>query len=116
MFKIKKMKKVFYISIVALMVSCTKAEIPLPNIIDRTVTYTKDIQPIIYNNCLTCHSSVNPRKGLILETYEQVKNSAQFGTLIARMNDAASPMPQSGLVTAEKRALIDKWKADGFLE
>ena len=116
MYKIKNMKRVFYIAIIALMVSCTTAEIPLPNISDKTVTYTEDIQPIIFNNCLTCHSSVNPRNGLILETYDQVKNSAQNGTLIARMNDAANPMPQSGLLTPEKRALVDKWKADGFLE
>ncbi len=117
MFKINNMKKIFYISIITFIASCTTAEIPLAGApVDRTVTYTQDIQPIMFNNCLTCHSSVNPRNGLILETYSQVKNSAQNGTLIARMNDAANPMPQSGLLTADKRALVDKWKADGYLE
>jgi len=117
-FKIKQMKKVIYLSIIALITSCTTAEIPLVGEIPITkeVTYQEDIQPIIFNNCLTCHSSVNPRNGLILETYAQVKNSAQNGTLIARMNDAANPMPQSGLLTANKRALIAKWKTDGYLE
>ena len=113
------MKKLVYLSIITIIIiGCTKAEIPLAGQvpITREVTYTKDIQPIIFNNCLTCHSAVNPRNGLILETYVQVKNSAQNGTLIARMNDAANPMPQSGLVTADKRALLDKWKADGYLE
>lgn len=101
-----------------MMISCTTAEIPLTGQvpITRNITYTQDIQPIIFNNCLTCHSSVNPRNGLILETFIQVKNSAQNGTLIARMNDAANPMPQSGLLTADKRALIDKWRTDGYLE
>ncbi len=117
MFKINNMKKIFYISIIALIISCTTAEIPLAGApVDRTVTYSQDIQPIMFNNCLTCHSSVNPRNGLILETYSQVKNSAQNGTLIDRMNDVANPMPQSGLLTADKRALVDKWKADGYLE
>ena len=117
MFKIKNMKKLLYILIIALIASCTTAEIPLAGApVDRTITYAQDIQPIIFNNCLTCHSSVNPRNGLILETYSQVKNSAQNGTLIARMNDAANPMPQSGLLTADKRALVDKWKTDGYLE
>ncbi|MDC1162329.1 hypothetical protein OAT18_02685 [Tenacibaculum sp.] len=111
------MKKVLYISIITLIVNCTTAEIPLAGVpVDKTITYTQDIQPIIFNNCLTCHSSVNPRNGLVLETHNQVKNSAQNGTLIARMNDVANPMPQSGLLTANKRALIDKWKADGYLE
>ena len=117
MFKINNMKKIFYLSIIALIASCTTAEIPLAGApVDRTVTYTQDIQPIMFNNCSTCHSSVNPRNGLILETYSQVKNSAQNGTLIDRMNDVANPMPQSGLLTADKRALVDKWKADGYLE
>lgn len=118
MSKIKNMKKIFYFSIIAiLLINCTTAEIPLVDIpTDRTITYSQDIEAIIFNNCLTCHSSVNPRNGLILETYTQVKNSAQSGSLISRMNDAANPMPQAGLLTADKRALIDKWKADGFLE
>lgn len=111
------MKRIFYLSIMLLGISCTTAEIPLAEVpVDRTVTYTQDIQPIIFNNCLTCHSSVNPANGLILETYQQVKNSAQNGTLIARLNDAANPMPQSGLLTADKRALFDKWKVDGYIE
>ncbi|CAM1352984.1 hypothetical protein [Tenacibaculum halocynthiae] len=113
------MKKIVSLLIITiLMISCTTAEIPLAGQvpITRNITYTQDIQPIIFNNCLTCHSSVNPRNGLILETFIQVKNSAQNGTLIARMNDAANPMPQSGLLTADKRALIDKWRTDGYLK
>jgi len=119
MYKIKSMKNLVYLTFLSIIIiGCTKAEIPLANPIPiaKEVTYTEDIQSIIYSNCLTCHSSVNPRSGLILETYTQVKNAAQNGTLITRMNDVANPMPQNGLVTANKRALIDKWKADGYLE
>lgn len=117
MFKINNMKKIFYISIIALIASCTTAEIPLASApVDRTVTYTQDIQPIMFNNCLTCHVSNGVASFLPLVNYEQVKNSAQNGNLIVRMNDAANPMPQSGLLTADKRALVDKWKADGYLE
>lgn len=117
MFKIKRMRRIFYLAIVVLGVSCTTAEIPLAGApVGRVVSYQKDIQPIIFNNCLTCHSSVNPANGLILETYDQVKNSAQNGNLIARINDAANPMPQNGLLTADRRALFDKWKTDGYIE
>lgn len=121
MYKIKLMRKLkntlLFLGLLVLG-SCTKAEIPLvgENPLNRPVTYTQDIQPIIFNNCLTCHNSVNPRNGLILETYAQVRNSSEFGTLIARLNDAANPMPQSGLLTADRRALFDQWKSGGYLE
>ncbi|WP_408029111.1 hypothetical protein [Tenacibaculum xiamenense] len=111
------MRKIFYLATVLLGFSCTTAEIPLTGVpIDRTVTYQRDIQPIIFNNCLTCHSSINPANGLILESYVQVKNSAQNGNLITRINDGANPMPQNGLLTAANRALFDKWKVDGYIE
>ncbi|CAL2104543.1 conserved exported protein of unknown function [Tenacibaculum sp. 190130A14a] len=117
MFKIKRMKRIFYLATIILGVGCTTAEIPLAGApVNRTITYKQDIQPIIFNNCLTCHSSVNPANGLILETYQQVKNSAQNGNLIARINDAANPMPQNGLLTADRRALFDKWKTDGYID
>ena len=117
MLKIKRMKKIFYLAFVLLSFSCTTAEIPLMEVpIDRTVTYQRDIQPIIFNNCLTCHSSINPANGLTLESYSQVKNSTQNGSLITRINDAANPMPQNGLLTASNRALFDKWKVDGYIE
>lgn len=114
----KTLNYIFFFGCLAVLTNCTTAEIPLAGqtSIDRKVTYQQDIQPIIFNNCLTCHSSVNPRAGLILETYNQTKNSAQNGTLIQRLNDVANPMPQGGLLTAEKRALFDKWIADGYLE
>ena len=112
------MKKIIYSALtVMLMVSCSTAEIPLVEVPDGvTVTYDKDIQPIVFNSCLTCHSSVNPAAGLTLETYVQVRTSAENGNLIQRINDAASPMPLSGLLPADQRALFDKWVTDGYLE
>ncbi|CAM1365684.1 WD40 repeat protein [Tenacibaculum litopenaei] len=118
MYKTNMKKYHTIVALVLLSYSCTTAEIPeaASITIDRKVTYERDIKPIMYTNCLTCHSAVNPRNGLILETYQQVKASASTGTLIQRMNDAANPMPQGGLLTPDKRALVDKWKSDGYLE
>jgi hypothetical protein len=45
-----------------------------------------------------------------------VRRSAESGTLIESMNDVADPMPKSGLLSAQTRAVIDAWKVDGFLE
>lgn len=118
MFKTKLMKKLFYLFLAMAITSCTTAEVPLSEGIDPDIkiTYLKDVQPIIFNNCLTCHSTINPRAGLVLTTYLQVKNSAQNGNLIVRMNSDSNPMPQNGKLIQSSLDIIDKWKADGFLE
>ncbi len=101
--------------------SCTKAVIEsvdpdtLPPI-NKTITYDSDIQTIMYNNCITCHGGIAPSAGLALTTYNDVKQAAQNGSLIPRMNNTSAPMPPNGLVPAELRQLIDKWKTDGFLK
>lgn len=113
----KHLKLKPFIAFALLLGACTKAEIPANTTpINRTVSYQSDIKTIVQNNCLTCHSAVNSAAGLSLETYQQVKNSAENGTLIQRINDAANPMPQSGLLPADTRALFDKWVTDGYLE
>jgi mono/diheme cytochrome c family protein len=115
------MKKHLYavLAIGLLMTACTTAEIPLeeePDPILTTVTYISDVKTIIDNNCITCHGTVNPNAGLSLVSYAQVKNAAENGNLIPRMNNAISPMPPVGLLSVETRAIIDKWRDDGFLE
>lgn len=98
--------------------SCTKAEIPLENVtpITKTVKYNPDVQTIMLNNCLNCHGSQNPSAGLSLVNYNQVRASTENGNLISRMNDANNPMPPSGLLPSQTRAVMDKWVTDGYLE
>ena len=101
------------------MSSCTTTEIPLDVIggpITEIVTYDDDVKTIIDNNCVACHSGPSASAGLSLVTYQQVRNSAENGNLIARMNNATNPMPQGGLLPAATRAIIDAWAADGFPE
>lgn len=101
--------------------SCTKAIVDdvdpgtLPPL-TKPIKYNPDIQAIMYNNCVTCHGGVAPSAGLLLNNYNDVKQAAQNGTLISRMNNATAPMPPNGLVSPELRQIIDKWKTDGFLE
>lgn len=81
-------------------------------------TYEKDVKTIINNSCATssCHDSTNPASGLRLTTYAEVKSAAQNRGMIERMNNANNPMPASGRLSSDTRAIIDKWKTDGFLE
>ncbi len=81
-------------------------------------TYDKDVKTIINNSCATsaCHDSTNPASGLKLTNYAEVKNAAENGALISRMNSSSNPMPASGRLSSSTRAIMDKWKTDGFLE
>lgn len=107
--------------ILLLLQSCTTAILDegdpslLPPI-TRSVTYQSDVQSIMTNNCITCHAGPAPNAGLDLSNYQNTRFSAEMGSLIQRMNNAASPMPPSGLVAPELRQLMDKWMTDGFPE
>lgn len=98
--------------------SCTKAIIDENNTSNETdtVTYTADIQPIMYNNCTTCHAGGAPAAGLDLTTYTNVRSGAEFGNLVNRINNADNPMPGSGLLPESTRLKIDKWVENGFPE
>ena len=107
-----------------LLSNCTKAYIPedtgsgLPPGINATDTikYQPHISILISNNCIGCHGGSNPQGGLSLENYNQVRNATENGTLVQRINDAADPMPTSGLLPAQTRVLFDKWVQNGYLE
>lgn len=116
------MKKVFLILFfcgnLIFLNSCTTAEIPEETTapITATVKYNPDVEAIMFNNCLNCHGAQNPSAGLSLTTYQLVRASTENGNLIQRMNNAANPMPPSGILSGETRAIMNKWVGDGYLE
>lgn len=85
------------------------------------ITYTDDVKAIIDNNCNNCHSDP-PTNGapIALVNYTQVRNSAENGSLISRIQSqagAAGAMPLGG--PRLPQALIDvviQWQTDGFVE
>lgn len=119
---IKLIKPLFGFIIISVMTSCTKAYIsentePIPiNTTNDTITYDSHINNVISSSCIGCHSGTNPQGNLLLENYSQVRISAETGTLIQRINDASNPMPTSGLMPAQTRAIFDSWENNGFLE
>ena len=113
----------FSISVVVMILfsGCTQSIIPEEYIestipIDSVVTYENQIKSVISQNCIVCHSGNNPNGNLRLENYNQVRNASENGTLIPRINDAANPMPTSGLMSVSTRALFDEWVNNGFIE
>lgn len=114
------MKKIISISllVVFFLSNCTKAiieEAPT-NDITKTVTYSTDIAPIMTNYCITCHGGGSPSAGIDLGSYQNVKFQTEQGVLNQRMNDVANPMPPAGILSANDRALMEKWIADGYLQ
>jgi mono/diheme cytochrome c family protein len=80
------------------------------------VTYDADIKTIIDNNCIQCHGNPPNPGPTSYTTYTQVKNGVETGNILARINSASNPMPQSGLMSQSLRDKIQQWKDDGLLE
>ena len=111
---------VSFLSVTILATSCTKAiidENPESNPpVTKTVYYNPDVQAIMYNNCVTCHSGSAPSAGLRLDNYTDTRYATENGNVIERMNSTTSPMPPNGVLPPLQRQLMDKWVLDGFLE
>ena len=91
---------------IAIMNACTTTT--------ETITYSGAIENIMFSNCISCHSGAAPLGALDLSSYAAVRASTDTGNLLARINDAAAPMPPSGLMSANDIAAIQQWAADGF--
>ena len=82
--------------------------------VEEAVTYTNTIKSLVNKKCVGCHKGYGAAGDLSLESYEAVKNSAEKGTLLKRINDAEKPMPKAGLMSEKHRALFQKWADNNF--
>lgn len=75
---------------------------------------------VVGASCLNCHNNNNAAGGLNFNNYAQVISRMQAvpfnlaaSEIYIRMNDAAAPMPTSGLLGAAQRKLVEDWIMDG---
>ena len=61
--------------------------------------------------CYSCHTGASARAGLDLSNYDQAK--AKAAKILTRINDAASPMPTTGLMSSSARSIVEKWVTTG---
>ncbi|MFK5889766.1 MAG: hypothetical protein QM486_03415 [Flavobacteriaceae bacterium] len=84
------------------------------------VTYLDNVKIIIDNNCIVCHNSgPNPIGPFPLEIYNEVKDKAQNGALLTRIQLPAgnpSVMPKTGKMPQQLIDVIVDWAEGGFLE
>jgi len=80
------------------------------------VSFTNDVQPLIQNNCLTCHSAAANMGSVTLEGYSNLKTYATNGKLygVITHSPGYSPMPKGGQKLSDCNiAIIKRWIDDG---
>ncbi len=83
------------------------------------VSFSEDLQPVIANHCVGCHSGSAPSGGIDLSAYPGVKAVADNGQLLGavRWEAGFQNMPQGGAQLND--CIIDQiaaWIADGALD
>jgi hypothetical protein len=72
-----------------------------------TVTYSGTIQPMLANNCLTCHNNAATGGSILLNSYGQVVAYAPRITGAIKHQGSFSPMPKDS--PKLKDCLIAQW-------
>ncbi len=79
-----------------------------------SVRYSVEVKAIFDANCARCHVPGSAQfSGIPMGTHAQISNFTQNGRLVGRINNASSPMPPSGLMSACDRARIEAWVRAG---
>jgi hypothetical protein len=125
------MKKIFQylmaLTVGMMATSCYYDEMPseAPTPIPETVSYSKDIQPLWNQDCISCHkagsitpdlTSANSYSALTTNSKYVVPGSSATSKLHKSLvGDGAAIMPTSGKWSDSKIALVDKWINAGAL-
>jgi len=113
------MKYYFIITLLFITItSCTEAVIEDDELVVTTdsVYYNPEVQLIMQDYCVSCHSGTSPSANLPLDNYADVRHYAEFENLIDRMNDIQNPMPPEGVCSSTYLTQMDQWVILGFPE
>jgi len=95
------------------------------------ISFVKEIQPIIKQSCLRCHSGERAAKGLDLSTHESLMKGTRFGKVVVAGKSAESviyksikglpggskmPPGRNPALTEANVKLITKWIDQGALK
>lgn len=79
------------------------------------ITYNEDISALMTTHCTRCHGQPLAN-GAPFPLLDFSQTSSRVNRIISRTNNVNNPMPPSGLIPADDRALIQQWLDDGLLE
>jgi hypothetical protein len=114
------MKKIILVTSLVLLVvvgavfnSCESNTYEEISTVVKNPTYTKNVEPIIRSTCSGCHGSNFPS----LQNYAEVKDAADNGDLICRIDDQScgAVMPQQGRMPQAIIDMIKLWRDQGFV-
>jgi uncharacterized membrane protein len=115
----KDLFKIIYAFVpVLILVGCetrTYEDISAEVVLPQTVTFSKDVKPIVDNNCIMCHSPGGLSGFYPLTDYTLVKNA--IDNMLDRVQRPAGDpqkMPQGGSLSQANIDLLKKWKTDGL--
>jgi hypothetical protein len=125
------MKKIFQylmmLTVSLMATSCYYDEMPPEAVIviPETVSYSKDVQPLWDQDCISCHkpnatapdlTAANSYSALTANNkYVIPGNSSDLRVHKSLVGDGAAIMPTSGKWSDSKIALVDKWITAGAL-
>ncbi|HQQ95412.1 MAG TPA: hypothetical protein PLQ93_12715 [Bacteroidia bacterium] len=107
----------FTLTVFVITLSCTKKVAVMSACQQNcdTITYAKDIVPIVSKECYPCHSGSSPTGGILLDSYDLFKTQAVNGRIKARAIDGnPSFMPQGGQLKQEQKCIIECWLNNGY--
>jgi uncharacterized membrane protein len=108
-----KLKTILILICLIFIVSCNSSTYNETSVDVTIPTYTKNIEPIIKENCTSCHNSNIQTPSLT--TYTEVKNAAsksKFLCVIQATN--CITMPPSGKMSQTNINLISLWISKGY--
>lgn len=84
----------------------------------QSISYLKDIQPLVQVNCVGCHSGGSAGGGVDLSSYAGVKAAGASGKLYQSVSQggASVPMPPSGRLSSCDVKKIKSWVDAGFAQ
>lgn len=97
-------------------------------LVAQTVSYTRDVQPLLAAKCVACHQAANRSGGLALNSFAGLSSGGAHGPAFVTGAVAESPllsyitgnpprMPKAGApLTADQVALIRRWIEQGAVD
>jgi uncharacterized membrane protein len=115
------MKKLLIVcSVVAVLYSCSydnREELSKKEVCQSdSISFAANVQPIINQRCISCHSGQFPEAGISLTTYDQVAKIATGGKLVGVISHSPgfTPMPGDGSKLSDCQiSQIKMWVEDG---
>jgi len=82
------------------------------------ISFTQDIQPLINDQCLSCHKAGNASGNILLNSYAAIKEQADNGKLLGsvRHESGYSSMPPGGSLSNCSIARLEAWINNGAPE